>query len=67
MPTTQRVVVAGTFTKLRNLETGEVISSYVPEAPKFTMRRRLGTTEGPKSYFKVTVQPHSFAGFTAEP
>jgi len=67
VPTTQRVVVAGAFTKLRNLETGAVISSYVPEAPKFMMRRRLGTKEGPKSYFKVTIQPHSFAGFTAEP
>jgi hypothetical protein len=59
-----KVTVKGEFTKLRNLVTGEVISSYTPEAPRGFMRRRVDT--GPKSYFKVPVLPHSFAAFSPE-
>jgi len=66
-PATERVVMTGAFTKLRNLETGEVIASYVPEAPKFALRRRVRAKEEPKSYFKVPILPHSYAAFAAEP
>ena len=34
-----KVTVRGEFTKLRNLTTGEVVSSYVPEPPKGFRRR----------------------------
>jgi hypothetical protein len=59
-----KVTVKGEFTKLRNLATGEVISSYTPEPPRGFMRRRADT--GPKSYFKVPILPHSFAAFSPE-
>jgi len=59
-----RVTVKGEFTKLRNLVTGEVIASYVPEAPKGFRRRRADTS--PKSHFLVPLLPHSFAAFQAE-
>jgi hypothetical protein len=59
-----KVTVRGEFTKLRNLVTGEVIASYVPEPPKGFRRRRADTT--PKSHFLVQMMPHSFAAFAAE-
>jgi hypothetical protein len=59
-----KVTVKGAFTKLRNLVTGEVIASYVPEPSKGFRRRRLDTT--PRSHFLVPMMPHSFAAFSAE-
>jgi hypothetical protein len=59
-----KVTVRGEFTKLRNLVTGEVIASYIPEPPKGFQRRRPDTT--PKSHFLVPMLPHSFAAFAAE-
>ena len=59
-----KVTVNGEFTKLRNLATGEVIASYVPEPPKGFRRLRPDTT--PRSHFIVPMMPHSFAAFTAE-
>jgi hypothetical protein len=59
-----KVTVRGEFTKLRNLVTGEVISSYVLEPPKGFRRMRPDTT--PKTHFLVQVLPHSFAAFAPE-
>jgi hypothetical protein len=59
-----KVTVRGDFTKLRNLVTGEVIASYVPEPPKGFRRMRPDTT--PKAHFLVQVLPHSFAAFAPE-
>lgn len=59
-----KVTVKGEFTKLRNLVTGEVVASYVPEPAKGFRRRRSDTT--PKSHFMIQVLPHSFAAFAAE-
>jgi len=59
-----KVTVQGEFTKLRNLVTGEVTASYVPEPPKGFRRRRPDTT--PKSHFLVQMLPHSFAAYAAE-
>jgi hypothetical protein len=59
-----KVTVKGEYTKLRNLVTGEVIASYVPEPPRGFRRRRADTS--PKSHFLVPVMPHSFAAFVAE-
>jgi hypothetical protein len=59
-----KVTIKGEFTKLRNLVTGEVISSYTPEPPKGFRRRRPDNT--PKSHFIVPMLPHSFSAFTAE-
>jgi hypothetical protein len=60
-----RVTVKGKFAQLRNLVTGEVIPSYVPEPPKGFRRRRMDST--PKSYFLVPMLPHSYSAFAAEP
>jgi hypothetical protein len=62
-PVETKVTLKGSFSKLRNLATGEVISSYVPEEPKspFWMRRR--TDLPATSHFLVALQPHSFAAF----
>jgi hypothetical protein len=59
-----KVTVSGEFSKLRNLETGEVIGSYVPEPSKGFRRRRPDAT--PRSHFLVPMQPHSFAAFAPE-
>ncbi len=59
-----KVTVRGEFTKLRNLVTGEVIASYVPEPPKGFRRVRPDTT--PKAHFLVQMLPHSFAAFAPE-
>jgi len=59
-----KVTVQGEFTKLRNLVTGEVTPSYVPEPPKGFRRRRPDTT--PKSHFLVQMLPHSFDAFAPE-
>ena len=65
-PTTVRVTVQGEYASLRNLDTGEVIASYVPEVPKTPFRRR-GATDGPKkSHFLVPLMPHSYAAFAVE-
>jgi hypothetical protein len=63
-PADVKVTVRGEFTKLRNLTTGEVVSSFVPEPPKGFRRRRPDA--GPKSYFLVHMLPHSFAAYSAE-
>ena len=60
------VTVKGEYTKLRNLVTGEVISSYTPETPKWPFRRRAAAPEAPKSHFHVPMLPHSFAAFAPE-
>jgi hypothetical protein len=65
-PTDVRVTVKGDYARLRNLVTGEVIESYVPEAPAAPRRRRPMADEAPKSHFLVTVLPHSFAAFAPE-
>jgi hypothetical protein len=64
-PAEMRVTVQGRYTKLRNLETGEVINAYTPTEPMgfFGRRRPSGP---PKSLFQVPIQPHSFAAFVAE-
>jgi hypothetical protein len=61
-----KVTVQGEFTKLRNLVTGAVISSYTPDAPKEFRHRRRRADAPPKSHFIVPVLPHSFAAFAAE-
>jgi len=61
-----KVTVQGTFSKLRNLVTGEVIPSYVPEEPKgFPWRRRRADAPA-ASHFLVPMLPHSFAAFVPE-
>ena len=61
-----RVTVAGTFTKLRNLVTGEAVSSYVPVPSKSFFRRRQRSDTEPMSTFMVPLMPHSFAAFAPE-
>jgi hypothetical protein len=64
-PTVVRVTVEGEFSRLRNLETGEFVASYVPEATGGPRRRR--PAEAPKrSHFLVPVMPHSYAAFAVE-
>ena len=65
--TSMKVTVEGKFSKLRNLVTGEVIASYKPEPAKGFRRLRVRPDDPPKSYFIVSVLPHSYAAFTAEP
>ena len=60
------VTVQGEFTKLRNLATGEVIASFVPEEPKSPFARRRRADAAPSSHFKVAIPPHSFAAFAPE-
>jgi len=60
------VTVKGEFTKLRNLATGEVIASFVPEEPKSPFARRRTADLPATSHFRVTVAPHSFAAFAPE-
>jgi len=60
---TVEVTAEGEYASLRNLETGEVVPSYVPEAPKQPFWRR-GAPEGlKKSHFRVALLPHSYAAF----
>ncbi|HEY4989897.1 MAG TPA: hypothetical protein VII09_08820, partial [Opitutaceae bacterium] len=61
-----RVTIDGTYTKLRNLVTGEAVASYVPEAPRGFRRRRERADAPPKSHFLFPVLPHSFAAFSPE-
>ena len=65
-PSETKVAVQGSYTKLRNLVTGEVIASYVPEEPKTFFRRRRHADAPPVSHFIVPLLPHSFAAFAAE-
>jgi len=62
---TVKVTVDGTFTKLRNLATGEEIAAFTPEAPR-AFRRRVRDADPVRSYFQVPVLPHSFAAFAPE-
>jgi hypothetical protein len=61
-----RVTVQGEYTKLRNLVTGDVVPSYIPEPPKGFRRRRERADATPKSHFMFPVLPHSFDAFVAE-
>jgi hypothetical protein len=61
-----RVTIDGAYTKLRNLVTGELVASYVPEQPKGFRRRRERADAPPKSHFLFPVLPHSFAAFSPE-
>jgi hypothetical protein len=61
-----RVTVEGEFTKLRNLVTGELVPSYVPEVPLRAQRHPPGPDTVKKSHFIVPLQPHSFAAFAPE-
>ena len=65
-PAATTVTVQGAFTKLKNLATGEEISSFVPEEPKSPFLRRRRADAPVLSHFKVTVAPHSFAAFSPE-
>jgi hypothetical protein len=65
-PTVVRVTVEGEYSRLRNLETGEFIASYVPEAPGGPPRRRRAADAPKKSHFLVPVMPHSYAAFAVE-
>ena len=58
-----KVAVAGGFTKLRNLVTGEVISGRDPP-PANPWRRQPG--EEKRTSFLLSVLPHSYLVFTAE-
>jgi hypothetical protein len=64
--TVVKVTVDGEYSKLRNLETGGVIASYVPEAPKAPRRHRAGQDASKKSHFLVPLMPHSYAAFAIE-
>ncbi|HEY3755863.1 MAG TPA: hypothetical protein VGL42_06915 [Opitutaceae bacterium] len=63
--TTMHVTVDGTFSKLRNLATGEVIPAYTPPQSNmpFFRQRQAGPA---KSHFQVTVLPHSYLAFAPE-
>jgi hypothetical protein len=61
-----RVTVDGEYSRLRNLVTGEVIASYVPDAPKAAGRRHDWPAPPKRSHFRVTLPPHSYAAFAAE-
>jgi hypothetical protein len=65
-PTDVKVTVDGEFTKLRNLVTGELVSSYVPDVPKAVRRHPGGGEASKKSHFMVSLPPHSFAAFAVE-
>jgi hypothetical protein len=58
-----KVSVAGGFTKLRNLVTGEVLSGEQPQPPSPWMRRH---SEEKRTVFRVHVLPHSYIAFSAE-
>jgi hypothetical protein len=60
-----KVTIDGTYSKLRNLVTGEVIASFVPEPPRGFFRRSP-RDEAPRSHFMVPVLPHSIAAFEPE-
>jgi len=64
-PTTVRVTVEGEYSTLRNLETGGLIGSYIPEVPRNPWRRRAPEASK-KSHFLVPLMPHSYAAFAAE-
>ena len=60
--TAVRVVTEGRFTRLRDLETGEVVAGTpAPEQDGWRRSRDAG-----KNYYDVTVPPHSFRVFRAE-
>ena len=63
---TVKVTVDGEYSALRNLETGEIIQSYVPDVPKSPWRRRGGPEAPKKSHFLVSLMPHSYAAFAVE-
>jgi|CZKI01.1.fsa_nt_gi hypothetical protein len=65
-PATVKVTVDGEYSALRNLETGELIQSYVPEVSKMPWRRRGGPEAPKKSHFLVPLMPHSYAAFAVE-
>jgi hypothetical protein len=64
--TTVKVTVDGTFSRLRNLVTGEVIEAYKPVEPSFPGFERFRRPGPPKSHFEVPILPHSYAAFAAE-
>jgi hypothetical protein len=63
-PTPVTVGTLGSFTRLRNLVTGEVVEATKPVADPSTMRRRRRLP--PRTEFHITVEPHSLAAFAQE-
>jgi hypothetical protein len=58
-----KISVAGNFSKLRNLVTGEQITGHAPPAE----RRRRRQNDGEKrTLFDIDLMPHSYAVFAAE-
>jgi len=68
LPAQAEVVVTaeGQYTHLRNLVTGEVVASFVPEAPKLQGHRHGSAESSKRSHFRVALAPHSYAAFTLE-
>jgi len=66
---TVKVTVQGTFTRLRNLATGQDIAALPADQPKGpgARRRNLFADDTPHSSFTLSVLPHSFAGYAPEP
>ncbi len=63
-PTPVTVGTLGSFTRLRNLVTGEVVEATKPVADPGAMRRRRRLP--PRTEFHITVEPHSLAAFALE-
>ncbi len=64
-PAKVKVTVLGSFTRLRNVATGEVVEATPEEAaPQFPWMRPRPI--GPHSQFQIEVAPHSFAAFVEE-
>jgi len=63
--TDMKVSVIGSFTKLRNLITGDVINGHKPEPPKGPWRNRQSWDENSISFY-VHLLPHSYGVFAAE-
>ena len=59
-----KVSVAGGFTKLRNVVTGEIIAGQTPPPPGPWLR---GTDAEKRTAFHLSVLPHSYLVFAAEP
>ena len=59
-----KVSVAGGFTKLRNVVTGEIIAGQTPPPPGPWLR---GTDAEKRTVFHLSVLPHSYLVFAAEP
>jgi len=58
--------LTGSFTKLRNLVTGEVIAKQSPPTETVPGRRGGGRRGEQRANFTVRLLPHSYAVFAAE-